>query len=148
MNILGNGHAGQFEECGCVVDVLHHLLDVALALEALGKAHYKGCAERLLVHKALVKPAVLTHIETLVRGVNHQRVILQAIRLQIIQHAANVVINRLYNLCVVTHIALELPLCKVVALRILGVVVLGNLAVELVINSLLLGCEAAYGILV
>ena len=74
--------------------------------------------QRLLVHPALVEPAVLAQIEALVGGVDHDRVVGQARLLEVIQHPAHAVIDRRDAGQVVVHVPLILPADQVLALEI------------------------------
>ena len=66
-------------------------------------------AERLLVHEALVVQAVVAEEEALVAGVDHDRVAAQAGLVEVVEHAADVVVHRLHAGEVVLHVALVLP---------------------------------------
>ena len=61
-----------------MVDVLDEGVD--LTVEAAGIVGQQGSAEGFLVHEAFVEPAVLTHVEALVGGVDDEGVVPQTAR--------------------------------------------------------------------
>ena len=108
-------HPRQFEECRRIVDVLHQLVDVAFPRVALGQTHDERRAEALFIHEPLVEPAVLAHVEPLVGGVDHQGVLVEPLRSQIVENAPHVVVEALHHLRVVAHVALKLPFRQLLA---------------------------------
>ena len=120
-----NNPNGEVKEGGRVVDILYHLIDDTTALVALGQTHDERGAEALLVDEALVEPAVFTHIEALVGGIDHEGVVQQAFLLEIVQQAPNLLVEGVNDLGVVTHIALVLPFEQ------LGIATAGDTALRL-----------------
>jgi len=56
-------------------------------------ASHERHAQRLLVHEALIEIAVIAQKEALVGGIDHDRILAQSFRVQVIQHAADVVVD-------------------------------------------------------
>ena len=139
VHLFGHLYTCQFEECGAVVDVLYELCHVALL--ATGKAHEQGSAERLFVHEALVEPAVLTHVEALVRGVHDHRIVQQALLLEVVEHDTYVAVYRGDHAQVVAHVLLELPFGQFVACEVACLEVLDDGVVVAVPSSLHFGAQ-------
>ena len=108
LNVGRDGGSGHFEERGGVVDVLHHFIDGSASFVAVGQSHDERRVEAFLVHKALVEPAVLAHIESLVAGVDDERVCEHVVVAQVLHQPAHVLVEVLGHLGVVAHVALEL----------------------------------------
>lgn len=73
---------------------------------------------------------MLTHVETLIGSVDHQRVFGQPRLVEIIQQAADIVIERFQYFHIVTHITREFPLSQFTALRIAAVEILDQRRIE------------------
>ena len=65
--------------------------------------------QRLLVHEPLVEQAVVAEEEALVAGVDDDRVLREAGCVEVVEHAADAVVDRLHRRQVVLHVALVLP---------------------------------------
>ena len=135
--------AGNVEEGGRVVDVLHHFGDVAAGLQSFGQAHHEGRGEGLLIHEALVKPSVLAHVEALVGGIDHEGILEQTSLFEVVERAADIVVQALEHLGIVAHIALELELGQLLALQVAAAEVDGQRVVELVVLGAVGRAEAA-----
>ena len=144
LNVGGHGHTCYLQEGGRVVNVLHHLLYVAAGFKSLGQTHYEGRRERLFVHKTLVEPSVLAHVEALVAGVDHEGVVEQAGLLEVVEGAPHVVVERLEHLGVVPHVALVLELGQLFACEVAAVEVARHGFVHVVVALEVGTVEAAY----
>ena len=87
----GMGAPASSKKSGGVINILHELRDITLL--ATRQTHQQRGAEGFLIHEALVEPAMLAHVESLVGGVDDQRVIQQIVLLQIIEHDTDVPIQ-------------------------------------------------------
>ena len=52
---------------------------------------------------------MLTHVKALVRGIDNQGILHQALLLQIVQHPADIAIDGVDHPAVIVHITLEFP---------------------------------------
>ena len=82
---------------------------------------------------------MLTHVETLIGSVDHQRVFGQPRLVEIIQQATDIVIERFQYFHIVTHITREFPLSQFSALRIAAVEILDQRRIESVPRRPLFG---------
>ena len=73
---------------------------------------------------------MFAHVEPLVGGVNHKRIVEQALFFKVVEHTAHIVVERLHHLAVIAHISLVLPLGKLLARKFLGIEVGSNGVVE------------------
>ena len=81
-------------------------------------AHDERCAQRLLVHEALVEPAVLAHVEALVGGVYNHCVVGESVLVEIVEHTAHALVNACYHGHIVADVNLILPVVEVFALEL------------------------------
>ena len=79
LHVLRDRHPGDVQKRLRPVDVLNQVLVPRPRLNHSRPPHQQRRAERLLVHKTLVKPTVLAEIKTLVRRVHHHRVSYRAL---------------------------------------------------------------------
>lgn len=86
-------NAGKFQKGRSIVDVLYHLTDLSFCIQPFGQMHKQWCVHRLLIHETFVKPSVLTHVESLIRGINHQCIFQHTFVFQIIQDSSDIVIQ-------------------------------------------------------
>ena len=61
---------------------------------------------------------MLTHVEPLVGSIYDHRVLRQSFRLEVIEHATYILIERLYRFGVVTHVTLILPLRQLITCEV------------------------------
>ena len=73
---------------------------------------------------------MLAHVEALIGGIDHEGVVQQALRLQVVEHTAHVVVERLHYLGIVAHVALVLPFGQIASLRVLLVELLNDGCIE------------------
>ena len=81
-------------------------------------AHDERCAQRLLVHEALVEPAVLAHVEALVGGVYNHCVVGESVLVEIVEHTAHALVNACYHRHIVADVNLILPVVEVFTLEL------------------------------
>ena len=105
----GAGTPGEIQNRGRKIYVLHHVLVHAAARLQARIAHDQRHAQRRLVHKALVVPAVLAHEVAVVGGVDDERIVGQPALVQIVEHAAQVFIHAGRRAIVVLHESLVDP---------------------------------------
>ena len=98
---------------------------------------------RLLVHEALVEPAVLAHVEALVGGIDHEGIVQQAFLLQVVEHTTHIIVERLHHLGIVAHVALVFPFGQLASLRVLLVELLDDGCVEGIVLGTLFGRQTA-----
>ena len=110
LDILRDCHTSQLEEGGCKVDVLRQLLDRPAGIEPLGEVHQERVVHRLLVHEALVKPAVLAHVEALVAEVEDDGRVPESLLLEVVDDTSDAFVDRVDHLGVVAHVSLVLVL--------------------------------------
>lgn len=110
LHVRGDAGVRKVEEGRGEVDVADDVLADRLGGDFARVADHKGHLEALLVHEALVEPAVLAQEEALVRRVHDDGVLGEALLVQPVQHAADVVVDALDGAQVALHVALELPL--------------------------------------
>ena len=110
LDILRDCHTSQLEEGGRKVDILRQLLDGSSSIEPLGEVHQERVVHRLLVHKALVKPPVLAHVEALVAEVEDDGCVPESLLLEVVDDPSDALIDRVDHLGVVAHVALVLVL--------------------------------------
>ena len=132
LDIFRHFHSGKFKEGRCVVNVLHHFIDIPFSPEVFRQTHNQRGTHGLFVHEALVEPTVLAHIEALIRSINHERIIIQSFFFQIIQHTPHIVVQRLHGFHIVAYVTLELPVGEFLALRILLIKIINDRPVEFV----------------
>ena len=142
LNVRRYLHTSHFQEGGSIVDVLHHVGNLATTLITIGKAHQQGGGKTLLVHETLVEPSVLAHIETLVGGIDNECVLQHTILTKICHETTYVVVQSACHLGIVAHIALILPLHQVLALKVLTLEIARKTIVESPVLLLQLGFEA------
>ncbi len=75
---------------------------------------------------------MLTHIESLVGGVNDNGIFQHIVFFEIIQYASHVFIQRFHRFCIIGHIALVFPQGKFFPLRIILVELINNRLVMLI----------------
>ena len=112
--------AGQLEKSGREVDVEHHVGVAAAGLNGSRIAHKQRHAQRLLVHEALVVPAVVAEEEALVGGVDHDGVFGQALLIEPAQQAADVVVDTGDDAQVVLDVALVGPAAQLGLGQVVG----------------------------
>ena len=86
---------------------------------------------------------MLAHVEALVGGVDHEGVVQQALLLQVVEHTAHVIVERLHHLGIVAHVALVLPFGQLASLRVLLVELLDDGCVEGIVLGTLFGRQTA-----
>jgi hypothetical protein len=91
--------------------VADHRLAASSGGDLRGPPDDQRHAEGLLVHQALVEPALVSEEEALVRGVDHHGVLGQAFNIEPVEQSADPVVDGLDGLQVITHVALVLPRC-------------------------------------
>ena len=111
-------YTSKLEECRSIVDVLYKLGANAARLGVSRIADDKRGAERLLIHKALVKPSVLAHIESLVGCVYYDGVVGQAVLVEIVEYTTHALVNTCYYRHIVADVYLILPVVEVLALEL------------------------------
>ena len=109
LNLIRNGDSCCFQKCGGIVDVLNQLLIPRGRLDVRWPADQKRHLERLLEHPAFVVPPVLAQIKTLIRAVDHNRVLRQPRFVEKIEQPSDVLIHRVDAPEIVFDIALILP---------------------------------------
>ncbi len=109
LHILGNLNPCIIQKSRSKIDILYHGIDLGAWLYLFGIGHHQGRTQRFLVHKALVEPAVLPHIKTLVRGVDHNRVVIQSIFFQVVKDLSHALVYRGNASQIVLHVPLVPP---------------------------------------
>ena len=117
LHVARHRRAGQVEEGGREVDVGGDRGAHAAGRDLARPAGHEGHLEGLLVHEALVVPAVLAEEEALVRGVDDQRVLGQALGVQPVQQPAHALVDGSDGAQVALEVALVLEV-RVVALAV------------------------------
>ena len=117
-HVLRLRNAGESEERRSIVDVLHKAVAYRAGLGVTRIAHDERCAQRLLVHEALVEPAVLAHVEALVGGVYNHCVVGESVLVEIVEHTAHALVNTCYYGHIVADVNLILPVVEVLALEL------------------------------
>ena len=102
----GRREAGEGEQGGCEVDVGDQRGALRAGLGQAGRPHEQRHARAFLVHPALVEEAVLTDEESLVGTVDDDGVLLESVGLEPIEHATDVVVDRLRGVDVILGVAL------------------------------------------
>ena len=143
MYVFGNRDTGQFKERRRIVYVLNHFGNISFSVESFRQTHNQWSTHGLFIHKAFVKPTVLTHVEPLVGSIDHQCIIQQILFFQIIKHAAHIIIQCLHHLGIITHITLEFPIGKFFSLRILLIELLNNRSIKIIILFALFRCQTS-----
>ena len=118
LHLGGRRQSGHVEEGLGVVDVRDQCLAHGAGLGHAGPADKQRRTHGFLEDPALVEPTVFTEVEALVGGIDHDGVLGEALVLEILQHAADVIIDRLHGGQVVVHVALIAPADEILALRI------------------------------
>ena len=109
--------ARHLEEGLGVVQVLDHRLALGPGRGHAGPAHDEGHGQGLLVHPALVEPAVVAEVEALIGGVDDDRVVVEAVLLEVGQQAPDALVDAADAAQVVLEVALVLPAHQVVPLE-------------------------------
>ena len=146
VHVGGDWGSGKVKEGGGVVDVLHHLRNVAVChrLVILGRhAHDEGCIETFLIHEALVEPSVLAHIEALVAGIDHEGVFAQSGAVEIVEQTAHIVVEGLEHLGIVAHETLVLEFLQGASRKVAAAEIDSKRIVESVVHGTLTAVEAA-----
>ena len=130
LQVLGNRRTSQIKERRGIINVLDHLVHHTPPFQPLWQTHEERSVETFLVHEALVEPSMLAHIKTLVAGVDEERFVEQASLTQVIHQAPHIVIEAPGDLSVITHIALELVLDQILALKMATLEIAGQAIVE------------------
>ena len=134
--------AGHVEEGLGEVDVRDEgLVDRTRGGDA-GPAHEERRADGLLEDPALIEPAMLAEVEALVGRVDDDGVREQALLLEVLQDAADVVVDRLHAAEVIVHVALVAPLDQVATLGLRPLVGLVDRTIVGVPDLGLLGRDA------
>ena len=115
LHLLGWRDAGDVEEGLGEVDVLYEVLVDGTGLGRSGPAYEQRHAQRLLVHPALVVPAVIAEIEALVGVVDDDGVLGEAGLVEIVEHAAEVLVDGSDAAEVVLDVALVAPADEILA---------------------------------
>ena len=93
LEVVGDFDAGVLEQGGREVDVEDHVVVDRAGCDGLRVADEQRHAQRLLVHEALVIPAVVAEKEALVGGIDDDGVVGQSFLLEIVEQTADVVID-------------------------------------------------------
>lgn len=67
------------------------------------------CPERLLIHKTLIEPPVLSHIKALIGSINNHRIFHQIMCFQILQQTSDFIVNRFNTPKIIFEIFLIFP---------------------------------------
>ena len=110
MHVIRDRGARQVQEGLCEVDVLYQVLVDGARLDLARPARHQRCAERLLVHEALVEPAVLAHVEALVGGVHDDGVVAEVLLVQRLEDMAYALVNGPGATHEILHVRLVFPL--------------------------------------
>ena len=110
--------AGDVQEGRGVVDVLDECVDGRAGLDDAGPAHDQRHHQRLLVHPALVVPAVVAEVEALVGAVDDDGVVGEALLLEPVHEPADALVDAADAAQVVLQVALVHPADEVLALEI------------------------------
>ena len=107
--------------------------------------HDQRRAERLLVHETLVVETVFAQQESLIGGVDDQRVVHQAVFLQIVEHPADLVVHRTDRAAVIVYVTLVLPAQQLLPFGTVGQKVPVLTTVGVVPHAALFGRQRAHG---
>ena len=79
---------------------------------------HEGHLERLLVHPPLVKPAVLAEVEALVRGVHHERILVEPGFFEVIENPPDGAVHSRHAPQVILDVGLVLPVLQLLPCRV------------------------------
>jgi hypothetical protein len=74
LQIRGTGKARDFEEGGSIVKILHHERGADAGRSDTGPFYDERHFEGFFIHPSLVIPSMITNVETLIGGVDHEGV--------------------------------------------------------------------------
>ena len=95
LHLLRSLQSGVVQEHRREIDIQRDVAIHAAGRDRSRVSHDERHTQRFLVHQALVEPAVIAEIEALIAGVDHDRVRCEAARVEIIEHAAHVIVHAL-----------------------------------------------------
>lgn len=118
LHCLGSREAGGGEEGGGEVDVGYEFMGDGAGRDGLGVAGEEGHADGFFVHHAFVEPAVVAEEEALVGGVDDEGVVAEVVVIEIVEEAADVVVDGADAAEIVFDVELVGPFAEGVAFEI------------------------------
>lgn len=97
---------------------MNQFIDLSTSLYLLRIPNCQRYAERFFVHKSFVEPAMLTQIETQIGSINNNRILGQAIFIQIIEYLPYTIVNRLNAFQIVAQVTLVFPFGQIFSFRL------------------------------
>ncbi len=112
LDVVGHFFARGGQQRRGEVDVDDHAVVDASRFDHVGPANQERHSQRFFVHEPFVEPVVIAQEKALVRRVDHDRIVSEAVLIEVFEHASHIVVDRSNACQIVAHVSLVLPLLQ------------------------------------